>query len=101
MGTIHIIGGIFLHTERLGDELIGFVEVSIGIEQVIGSFIVVASGGFRRNFVGNILEDSLIKKCCKGCKDYVMTAIIFTFYTKSGTYKEILVEKGTKKYIKK
>ena len=52
-------------------------------------------------FVADILEDNLIKKCCKGCKDYVMTAIIFTFYTKSGTYKEILVEKGTKKYIKK
>ena len=52
-------------------------------------------------FVADILGDNLIKECCKGCKDYVMTAIIFTFYTKSGTYKEILVEKGTKKCAKK
>ena len=52
-------------------------------------------------FVADILGEDLIKECCKGCEDYVMTAIIFTFYTKKGTYKEMLVEKGTKKYIKK
>ncbi|WP_315106802.1 hypothetical protein, partial [Capnocytophaga gingivalis] len=52
-------------------------------------------------FVADILGENLIKECCKGCENYVMTAIIFTFYTKSGTYKEILVEKGTKKCAKK
>ncbi len=52
-------------------------------------------------FVADILGEDLIKECCEGCEDYLMTAIVFTFYTKKGTYKEMLVEKGTKKHIKK
>ena len=44
-------------------------------------------------FVADILGEDLIKVCCEGCEDYVMTAIVFTFYTKKGTYKEMLVEK--------
>lgn len=52
-------------------------------------------------FVADVLGEDLIKACCEGCEDYVMTAIVFTFYTKKGTYKEMLVEKGTKKHIKK
>ena len=52
-------------------------------------------------FVADIFGEDLIKECCEGCKDYLMTAIVFTFYTKKGTYKEMLVEKETKKHIKK
>jgi hypothetical protein len=52
-------------------------------------------------FVADILDEDFEKECCASCNDYVMTAILFTFYTKNKTYRELLVEKGTKKHTKK